>query len=325
MNPAIQLPMRVEFYRSLYRSMYRIRRVEEEVARVYPSDDIKSPVHLSIGQEAISVGVCGALQPDDVVFGTYRGHALYLAKGGDLNRMIAELYGKASGVTGGKGGSMHLIDTVAGLMGTSAVVGTTISQAVGYAYALKLQGKSSLVASFFGDGATEEGSFHESLNFAALKKLPIIFICENNSYSIHTHQRDRQPLDNIYERAQSYGIASHRIDDSDIDKIFAWSEDATKSIRSNGAGPQLLECRTYRWKEHVGPNEDFQAGYRRRDEAQPWIDNDQLVQLRARLDGETCQAIEETVDREVREAFQFAEESSFPDDAQLYTHVFREA
>ncbi|MFC1461941.1 thiamine pyrophosphate-dependent dehydrogenase E1 component subunit alpha, partial [Verrucomicrobiota bacterium] len=150
-------------YDRIYRSLYRIRRVEEEIARIYPTDKIKSPIHLSIGQEAISVGVCEALQPQDVVFGTYRSHALYLAKGGDLRKMIAELYGKATGCCKGKGGSMHLADVEHGVMGTSAVVGTTIPNAVGYAYALKYQRKNSVVASFFGDGAVEEGVFHESL------------------------------------------------------------------------------------------------------------------------------------------------------------------
>src|SRR2546421_7608340 len=152
-----------------YRSLYRIRRVEEEIAKVYPTDKIKSPVHLSIGQEAVSVGVCEALRAEDVVFGFYRSHALYLAKGGDLRRMIAELYGKVTGCAHGKGGSMHLIDVAAGVMGTSAVVATTIPQAVGYAYAMKVRQQAGLVVSFLGDGAVEEGVFHESLNFAALK------------------------------------------------------------------------------------------------------------------------------------------------------------
>ena len=168
--------MSKDIYERFYRSLYRIRRVEEEIARIYPSDKIKSPVHLSIGQEAVSVGVCEALRPKDVVFGTYRSHAYYLAKGGDLKKMVAELYGKATGCAKGKGGSMHLIDAAHGIMGASAVVGTTIPNAVGYAYALKLQRKDSVVVSLFGDGATDEGVFYESLNFAALKQLPIIFI-----------------------------------------------------------------------------------------------------------------------------------------------------
>src|SRR3984893_17043188 len=202
-------------YRQLYRSLLRIRRLEEEIVRVYRSDCIKSPVHLSIGQEAVSVGVCAALEARDVVFGTYRGHALYLAKGGDLQRMIAELYGKATGCTKGKGGSMHLIATEKGVMGTSAVVGTTIANAVGYAYALRYRRKQSIVVSFFGDGATEEGVFAESLNFAVLKRLPILFVCENNQYAIHTHQSRRQGKMAICERARAFGLPAERIENND--------------------------------------------------------------------------------------------------------------
>src|SRR5512132_3683513 len=156
-----------KMHERFFRSLYRIRRVEEAIAKIYPTDRIKSPVHLSIGQEAVAVGVCEALKPDDVVFGTYRSHAYYLAKGGDLKKMIAELYGKATGCAKGKGGSMHLIDAAHGVMGASAVVGTTIPNALGYAYAIKLRRKSNIVASFFGDGAVDEGVFHESMNFAA--------------------------------------------------------------------------------------------------------------------------------------------------------------
>ena len=173
-------------YEQFYKSLYRIRRVEEEIARVYPTDRIKRPVHLSIGQEAVAVGVCEALRSDDVVFGTYRSHASYLAKGGDVKKMIAELYGKVTGCARGKGGSMHLVDVAHGVMGTSAVVGTTIPNAVGYAYALKLKRKHSIVVSCFGDGGTDEGVFHESMNFAALKSLPVIFVCKKNVYAIHT-------------------------------------------------------------------------------------------------------------------------------------------
>src|SRR5205807_463709 len=190
----------------LYRALLRIRRVEEEVARVYPTDRIKSPVHLSIGQEAVSVGVCEALRPDDVVFGTYRGHAMYLAKGGDLNAMVAELYGRSTGCTRGKGGSMHLIDPEAGVLGTSAVVGTTIANAAGYAYALKLRRSDAVVVSFFGDGATEEGVFAETLNFAVLKRLPVLFVCENNGYAIHTQQTRRQGKPDIRGRAEAFGM-----------------------------------------------------------------------------------------------------------------------
>lgn len=250
-----------------YRALYRIRRVEEQIARIYSSDKIKSPVHLSIGQEAISVGVCEALAPTDVVFGTYRSHALYLAKGGDLNQMIAELYGKVTGCARGKGGSMHLVDVEHGVLGTSAVVGTTIANAVGYAYGVKLRRTNQVVVSFFGDGATDEGVFHESLNFAALKRLPIIFVCENNFYAIHTHQTHRQAHPNICERARAHGIPAERIEDNNLFALYERVGSAARAIRNGNGGPYFFECMTYRWKEHVGPNEDYHLGFRTREEA----------------------------------------------------------
>ena len=226
---------------SLYSALLRIRRLEEEVARVYATDRIKSPVHLSIGQEAVSVGVCEALEPDDVVFGTYRGHALYLAKGGDMKAMMAELYGKATGCTGGKGGSMHLIATEAGMMGASAVVGTTIANAVGYACALKDRRSRQVVVSFFGDGATEEGVFAESLNFAALKKLPILFVCENNGYAIHTHQSRRQGTLDICARVAAHGIPAERIPDNDVLRIVERGNEIVQRIRQ-GRAPSSSKC-----------------------------------------------------------------------------------
>lgn len=301
-----------------YRALYRIRRVEEEIARVYPLDKIKSPVHLSIGQEAISVAVCEALSPRDVVFGTYRGHALYLAKGGDLRQMIAELYGKATGCAQGKGGSMHLIDTDAGVMGTSAVVGTTIANSVGYAYAMKYRRSNAVVASFFGDGATEEGVFHESLNFAALKRLPILFICENNSYAIHTHQLRRQALANIAGRARSYGMPAERIEDGDVLALHERMSQAISDIRSGETGPVFLECKTYRWKEHVGPGEDWQLGYRLPQELTPWRENDALVKLAAQLDDDVRLQIEGEIECEIEVAFAFAELSPEPKPEALF-------
>ncbi len=307
-----------------YRSIYRIRRVEEEIAKVYPTDKIKSPVHLSIGQEAVSVGVCEALRSDDIVFGTYRSHAYYLAKGGNLKKMIAELYGKATGSAHGKGGSMHLIDISAGVMGASAVVGTTIANAIGYAYALKYQKRDSVVVSFFGDGAVDEGVFHESLNFAALKKLPIIFICENNFYAIHTHQNQRHANPNVWEKAQTYGMPAERIENNDLFKIYEKVVEAAKAIRQNGSGPFFFECMTYRLKEHVGPNEDFHLGYRTKAETDVWVKNDQIKKLANLIDKRERQKIEEEVEREIKEAFEFAESSPFPDNAQLFTDVFKE-
>jgi TPP-dependent pyruvate/acetoin dehydrogenase alpha subunit len=304
----------------LYRSLYRIRRIEEAFARVYPTDKIKSPVHLSIGQEAVSVGVCAALRADDVVFGTYRGHALYLAKGGDMKAMAAELYGKATGCTKGKGGSMHLISTEAGMMGASAVVGTTIANAIGYAYALQHQKRDAIVVSFFGDGGTEEGVFPESLNFAALKRLPILFVCENNGYAIHTCQQRRQGKPDICARAQAYGIPAERIEHNDVLYLFERTRALTAKVRAGG-GPHFLEVMTYRWREHVGPNNDFHLGYRAEEEAAPWVENDQVKRLESMISSQKCQEIQEEVEAEVEAALAFAEESPEPELAELYTDV----
>jgi TPP-dependent pyruvate/acetoin dehydrogenase alpha subunit len=297
--------------------------VEEEIARVYPGDKIKSPVHLSIGQEAVSVGVCEALEPGDFVFGTYRGHALYLARGGDLREMVAELYGKATGCTHGKGGSMHLISTETGMLGTSAVVGTTIANAAGYAYALKYRGQPALVASFFGDGATEEGVFAESLNFAALKQLPILFICENNRYAIHTHQNRRQATDGICERARALGVPAERIEHGDLLYLHQRVRAVAPGVRA-GAGPYFLEVMTYRWREHVGPGCDFQLGFRTEQEAEPWVATDQVNRLAGMVEARRAAGIRDEVEAEVAAAFAFAEESPWPEPAELCTDVFKE-
>ncbi len=297
-------------YRQLYRALLRIRRLEEEVARIYPTDKIKSPVHLSIGQEAVSVGVCAALEKQDVVFGTYRGHALYLAKGGDMNALVAELFGKAGGCAKGK---------VA-----SAVVGTTIANALGYAYALKVRKENAIVVSFFGDGATEEGVFAESLNFAVLKKLPLIFVCENNQYAIHTHQCRRQGNTGICERARAHGLPAERIDNNDVFHLLGRSLVAAGEVRA-GAGPWFFEVMTYRWKEHVGPSDDYHLGFRTKEEAGPWIENDQLGRLAALVGPKERERIEDEVAAEIKEAFAFAEASPFPEPKELFTDVFQEA
>lgn len=308
----------------IYRSLYRIRRVEEEVARVYPSDVIKSPVHLSIGQEAVSVGLCEALAPEDAVFGSYRSHALYLAKGGDLRAMVAELYGRSTGCAKGKGGSMHLIDVRAGVFGASAVVGTTIPHAVGYAYAVRLRGERRAVAAVFGDGAVDEGVFYESLNFAALKRLPVLFLCENNGYAIHTHQRLRQFVPDACARAAALGLETERVEDGDVLEIERRARAAVDALRG-GAGPRFLECMTYRWKEHVGPGEDWHLGYREPAEAEAWKRADAVPRIGAMLPPDTASRIRAEVDAEVADAFAFAEASPFPGPEELHTDVFRTA
>ncbi len=308
----------------LYRRLYRIRSVEERIAEVYPTDRIKSPVHLSIGQEAASVGVCAALHAHDTVFGTYRGHALYLAKGGSLREMVAELYGKESGCTRGKGGSMHLAAPDVGVMGTSAIVASTIPHAVGYAYAMKLKRRPSIVAVFFGDGAVEEGAFTESLNFAVVQQLPVLFVCENNGYSIHTPLEKRQATPSIRDRVSAYGLGTARVEDGDVFRILDSAHTMTHQIRG-GEGPKFVEYCAYRWREHVGPSEDFETGYRSREEAQPWFDRDPVLEVRRLLERGVCESVHEEVAMEIDEAFEFAESSDFPASEELLTQNYREA
>jgi len=279
----------------LYRSLLYVRRVEEEVARIYPSDKIKSPVHLAIGQEAISVGVCDVLRPDDVVGGTYRGHATYLAKGGDLGGMMAEMYGKVTGCARGKGGSMHLIGMDHLVLGSSAVVGTTIPVATGYALALKRSERGQVAVTFFGDGATEEGCFYESLNFAKLHALPIL--------------------------VEGFGVPAHRIEDGDVFAIRATAAASIERIRA-GNGPELLECVICRWREHVGPNEDFDQNYRGASERDPWLEHDQVPRLAAMLSKSECAMIATEIDAAIAESVRFAEESPFPSIDELHAHVY---
>jgi TPP-dependent pyruvate/acetoin dehydrogenase alpha subunit len=310
-----------EDIRRLYRAMKRIRHVEEEIARLYPSDKIKSPVHLSIGQESVAVGICDALRADDVVSGTYRGHAAYLAKGGSLPALMAELYGKVDGCAAGKGGSMHLVDMEHFILGTSAVVGSTIPVAVGYALAMKREGSGRVVACFFGDGATEEGVFAESLNFAALKHLPVLFVCENNQYAIHTHTSRRWATDQLCARVATYGIPVEQVADGDVLAIRERASKAYAAMR-DGGGPAFLECRTYRWREHVGPGEDYDAGYRRRAELEEWQRRDQIARLAAMLAPAERGTIDAGIAAEVAAAVDFAEKSPFPPVEQLKTDVF---
>jgi pyruvate dehydrogenase E1 component alpha subunit len=298
-----------------------IRRVEEEIARIYPTDKIKSPVHLSIGQEAAAVGVCDALNPDDVVSGTYRGHAVYLAKGGSLPAMMAELFGKRSGCAAGRGGSMHLVDMSNLILGTSAVVGTTVPIAAGYAMALKREAKGRVVAAFFGDGATEEGSFYETLNFAALHHLPMLFVCENNFYAIHTPLSKRWASPDICARVESFGVRAQKVESGDVFAIRAVAAKAVESLRE-GSGPLFLEIHSYRLREHVGPNEDFSAGYRAPEEAAVWRERDQVARAGALVPEAERALIDRDIERAIQSAIEFAEASPFPDPSELEAHAY---
>ncbi len=306
---------------SLYRSLRRIRRAEEEIARIYPSDKIKSPVHLSIGQEAVAVGVCQALRDEDVVSVTYRCHAAYLAKGGDLNAMMAELFGKSGGCAQGKGGSMHLVDMQAHVLGASAVVGTNIPIALGWALSFKMRGEDRMVACFFGDGATEEGVFYESLNFASLHRLPVLFVCENNFYAIHTPLQKRWANHELCARVAGFGLPTRQITDGDVLAIAEGADEFVADIRA-GSGPKFMECQIYRWLEHVGPSEDFAAGYRDRREAEPWQQSDAVLVIGSRLSDQERASIDDEIEAEIAAAIEFAETSPEPERSDLYDNVY---
>ena len=306
----------------LYRQLYRIRRVEEEIIRLYPSDSIKSPVHLSIGQNPLPSAYARHLRSSMSFLVLIAGMRFTLQKGGDLKSMMAELYGKSGGNARGKAGSMHLVDTAVGMMGTSAIVATTIPQAVGYALAVQMRGEKTAVVVFFGDGATDEGVYSESLNFAALKKLPILFVCENNGYAIYSSVESRMPDANFCERAESYRIPAVRIKSGITHEIGTAAASAITKIR-NSEGPQFMECLTARWRDHVGPDEDRIWKYRSDAELDDWIKRDDLAAIGESLEPADRSDIEAAVESEIAEAIAFAEASPFPGDEELLDHVFR--
>lgn len=313
-------------WRSMYTMMLRTRVFEERVAILIEAGEIKCPCHLYIGQEAVATGVCAALAREDYVWGGHRSHGHYLAKGGDMRAMMAEIYGKATGCSKGRGGSMHLTAPEVGILGTVPLVAATISLAVGTGLASKLRGDRRVSVSFFGDGATEEGHFHESVNLAALYKLPVLFVCENNFYSSHMSLLERRAEDNIYKAGEVHGIPGVRLDGNDVIAVYEATVEAVNRAR-NGAGPTLLECRTYRWRGHVGPAWDMDVGVKRKDELKDWLPRDPVARARAAMIELGAQAgeidqIEQEVHAEVGEAVRFARESPYPEQNELLEHVF---
>lgn len=266
---------------TLLRQMVRIRCVEETLADLYAEQEMRTPTHFSIGQEATAVGVCAALKPEDVIYSGHRCHAHYLAKGGSLIGLVGELYGKEIGAAHGRGGSVHLTQPDVGVVASSAILGQTIAVAVGSAFAFQMDRTSRVAVSFFGDGAVEEGIFHESLNFAAVRKSPVLFVCENNLYSTHTPLSVRQPTGlPIYERARAYGIPAVHVDGNDVLAVYGEAQQAVERCRS-GAGPSFIECATYRWREHVGPLWDYDRGYRSKTEVEDWVERCPIKRLSA--------------------------------------------
>ena len=296
----------------LFESMLRIRLVEESIANKYSEQKMRCPTHLSIGQEAIAVGVCANLTSQDQVLSTHRAHAHYLAKGGCLNSMMAEIYGKASGCSKGMGGSMHLIDTSVGFMGSTAIVGNTIPVAVGLALEKKLTRKKSIACVFFGDGATEEGAFYESVNFAIIHSLPILFICENNLYSVYSGLEVRQPVDRkIHKMVRAMGISAQHGNGNDVEEVARKVKQAKTMIMKSG-GPQFLEFDTYRWREHCGPNFDNNIGYREESEFLKWKKKDPLKNFYSENSQKYIDRKIDTISQEIDDAHQFADDSKFP-------------
>jgi pyruvate dehydrogenase E1 component alpha subunit len=306
--------------------MLQIRTAEESIAELLEQGEILCPTHLYTGQEAIAAGVCAALSKEDYIFGGHRSHGHYLAKGGGLPALMAELYGKASGCARGRGGSMHLIAPEVALLGTVPLVAATIPIAVGAALACKLRSERRVSVAFFGDGATEEGHFHESLNLAALQKLPVLFICENNLYSSHMHITERRAEDNIVNSATAHGLTGVSIDGNDVVAVYRSALDAVARAKA-GQGPTLLECRTYRWRGHVGPAMDMDVGVKRNDELQDWLPRDPLSRAKRRLiemgmQPAKIQELERKVSSELSDAIEFARQSSYPHPDELENHVF---
>lgn len=296
----------------LFESMLRIRLVEESIANKYSEQKMRCPTHLSIGQEAIAVGVCANLTSQDQVLSTHRAHAHYLAKGGCLNSMMAEIYGKASGCSKGMGGSMHLIDTSVGFMGSTAIVGNTIPVAVGLALEKKLTRKKSIACVFFGDGATEEGAFYESVNFAIIHSLPILFICENNLYSVYSGLEVRQPVGRkIYKMVRAMGISAQHGNGNDVEEVARKVKHAKTMILKSG-GPQFLEFDTYRWREHCGPNFDNNIGYREESEFLKWKKKDPLKNFYSENSQKYIDRKIDKISQEIDDAHQFADDSKFP-------------
>lgn len=310
----------------LYNTMLRIRIAEESIAELLERDEILCPTHLYTGQEAIAAGICAALTKEDYIFGGHRSHGHYLAKGGDVRALMAELFGKASGCSRGRGGSMHLLAPEVGLLGTVPLVAATIPIAVGAALACKLRGERRVSVSFFGDGATEEGHFHESMNLAAVYCLPVVFVCENNLYSSHMHITERRAQDNIYKSAEAHGMPYLSLDGNEVVAVFQAAVGAVNRARK-GEGPTLLECRTYRWRGHVGPAMDMDVGVKRKDELKDWLPKDPLARAKSQLlDKGTALSeldqLQRGVEAEIQEAIRFARESSYPSQSDLRNHVF---
>ena len=306
--------------KKFYTSMYRIRRFEEEVFEFYKRGLMPGLAHLYLGEEAIATGACAAVGPDDYIGSTHRGHGHLVARGADMNRMMAEILGKATGYSKGKGGSMHIIAMDKGILGANGIVGGEIPIATGAAYAAKYRKTDQVVLCFLGDSASNQGTFHESINMAAAWDLPIVYIIENNYFGISVDIRRVTKEHDLAKRAVGYGIEGVTIDGNDVFKVYEAVEAAVKRARK-GEGPTIVECKTYRWQgHHVGDP----ATYRQPEELEEWKLREPILQLEQQgiLSEEEIAQIKDQINEEVREACKFAEDSPYADVSEAYTDVF---
>jgi len=319
------------FLINLYKKMLEIRLCEESFVNPILKGEVKCPVHLCSGEEAVAVGVCAALEDTDYIFGNHRSHGHFLAKGGKLRDLVAEIYGKETGCSKGRGGSMHLIDPDAGMLGAAPIVAGTISLAVGAALASRIQKDNRVSVSFFGDGATNEGVLFESMNFAALRKLPVIFVCENNLYATHMPVTECRPDCRIVEIAQPFGISSACVDGNNVMEVYDTAAKAVELCK-NEQGPFFIEALTYRLRGHVGPDDNIQGTHtdiRSTEEIDLWKKRDPIDNFEKRLlnDGVLSELeifeIKKEVNQAIRCAHVFAAESAYPRESELNTYVFK--
>jgi pyruvate dehydrogenase E1 component alpha subunit len=306
--------------------MLRIRRAEESIAAMVESGEARCPCHLYIGQEAIAVGVCATLTDADTLWGGHRSHGHYLAKGGSLSGLFAEVLGRLSGCSSGRGGSMHLAAPERGIFGTVPIVAATVPLAAGAALAAKMRREPHVAVAFFGDGALEEGHVHETLNLAALYKLPLLFVCENNLYSSHLHWRERRVADNLDQAGAFHGVPGERVDGNDVEAVHAAALRAVDRARA-GEGPTFLECRTFRWRGHVGASTDIDVGLRRQGDLAEWLERDPLLRVQQRLGTEPALLarrleIEGAIEQEIADALDAARRAPMPPMARVLDHVW---
>lgn len=311
----------------LYRRMLTIRRSEERIAKRVTEKKIFTPCHLYIGQEAVAVGVCYALKDSDYVFSTHRSHGHYLAKGGDIYELFGEIYCRENGCSGGRGGSMHLCDPSKGLLGSSSIVGGCLGIGIGPALRSKVLRTDDVSVIFHGDCVPEEGIWHESLNFSAINKLPVVYVCENNLYAASAPLEERRVYDNIAEEAKENGLETTIIDGNDVFAVYDAAMNAVAKAR-NGYGPQLIECRTYRWLGHVGPRDDIDVGLRSQEELAWWKSRCPIKSLREYIvvNDIACnfQQIENSIDELVNDAEKHALATPKPSPDTLLRNVYKE-